>query len=92
MTIIRKINFKIIFSDFFYIEYESETSFKIKLSIQSLTSKLTNVIQNYADDTSVYLVDSNGFVYYLNLNDDYLESVNRQSASFELFADCSRKF
>jgi hypothetical protein len=50
------------------------------------------VIQNYADDTSVYLVDSNGFVYYLNLNDDYLESVNRQSASFELFADCSRKF
>ena len=60
----------------------------MKTSTKHLTSKLTNVIENYSDDTSVYLIDTNGFVYYLNLNDDYLEAIDRESASYELFVDC----
>ena len=72
----------------YYIEYENQTKFQKKTSMTAMSGKLTNVIQNHEDDTSVYLVDSNSFIYYLNLKNDYLESVNRRSASFKLFADC----
>jgi hypothetical protein len=74
--------------DKYYIEYENHNRFAKKNSIKNLSSKLTNVIQNYEDDNSVYLVDSNSFIYYLNLKNDYLESVDRRSASFKMFVDC----
>lgn len=76
------------FSNNFYIEYENQSKFTRKNSLKNMSTKLTHVIQNYEDDTSVYLVDANSFIYYLNLKNDYLESVDRKSASFKLFYDC----
>lgn len=78
----------IFFTDKFYLEYENENKFVKKDIIRNLSSKLTNVIQNHEDYDSVYLVDSNKFVYYLNLNNDYLESVDRRTASLKLFTNC----
>lgn len=46
------------------------------------------VFQNHEDFDSVYLVDANSFVYYLNLKSDYLESVDRHTASLKLFTGC----
>lgn len=77
-----------IYKEKFYLEYESESRFVIKETIRNLSSRLTNVIQNHEDLESVYLVDSNKFIYYLNLNNDYLESVDRRTASLKLFTNC----
>lgn len=74
--------------DKFYLEYENENKFVLKDTIRNLSSRLTNVIQNHEDLESVYLVDSNKFIYYLNLNNDYLESVDRRTASLKLFTNC----
>ena len=76
------------FKDKFYIEYENQNRMQKKTSISNLTAKLTNVIQNHEDYNSVYLIDENNFVYYLNLKNDYLESVDRRTASIKLFVDC----
>ena len=72
----------------FYIEYESQSKTTRRNSTKNLTSKLVSVLQNHEDYDSVYLVDANRFVYYLNLKNDYLESVDRQTATYKLFSGC----
>ena len=77
-----------LFKDKYYFEYENQDRCIKRNSTKNLTSKLVSVIQNHEDYDSVYLVDANGFVYYLNLKNDYLESVDRTTATYKLFSGC----
>ena len=83
-----KCDFVVVFEDKFYVEYESQNKCVKRNSTKNLTSRLVSVIQNHEDTDSVYLVDSNRFVYYLNLKNDYLESIDRQTATYKLFSGC----
>jgi len=76
------------FKDKFYVEYENQNRCIRRNSTKNLSSKLVSVIQNHEDYDSVYLVDQNRFVYYLNLKNDYLESVDRTTATYKLFSGC----
>ena len=76
------------FLDKHYFEYDIQNRVIKRKPLRHLTSKVKNVIQNHENFESVYIVDTNNFVYYLNLNNNYMESVDRKTAVMKLFDNC----
>jgi hypothetical protein len=68
--------------------YDIQNRIVKKRPMTRMTFKLKSVIQNHDGYDSVFLVDVNNFVYSLNLETNYLELVDRNTATMKLFANC----
>jgi hypothetical protein len=71
-----------------YFVYDIQNRIVRKRSLKRMSFKLKNVIQKHDNYDSVYILDVNNFVYSLNLETNYLELVDRKTASMKLFSNC----
>jgi transcriptional antiterminator Rof (Rho-off) len=74
--------------DYFYLEYTNQHNFIKKTSLQKMTAPLLHVIQNYENNETVYLIDSNHLVFTLNLRTDEINKISHHNFTSKLFTNC----